>query len=221
MAASIRSAALAYRIGSPRQDSRYSAIGMSVWRRASNERAKALKSESLYMASLVVGPAGEQTIHLPYCTGAHPLTNHCLPRLDTRRYRDGNPRKYAFPALSEAFARLIGILLLPRHTQRPHDREFRSNTSERTGSFSANSRVRGQPGALGVWIVHDLRQQIDGRSTNLGAPELAKRDPLRRHPEQADGRDHGRSHHRVRRSPACGRRRMVRYHAPDFSSMVS
>src|SRR5262245_478567 len=49
MAAKRRSAALAYRIGSPRQDSRYSAIDIVVSRRDSKERTKALNRESLYM----------------------------------------------------------------------------------------------------------------------------------------------------------------------------
>src|ERR1700712_3197527 len=54
IAASSRSAALAYRIGSPRHDSRYSAIDMSVSLRASNDRAKALNRESLYMILLLI-----------------------------------------------------------------------------------------------------------------------------------------------------------------------
>src|ERR1700727_677061 len=54
IAASSRSAALAYRIGSPRHDSRYSDIDMSVSLRASNDRAKALNSESLYMILLPI-----------------------------------------------------------------------------------------------------------------------------------------------------------------------
>src|SRR6202051_956991 len=54
IAASSRSAALAYRIGSPRHDSRYSAIDMSVSLRASKERAKALNRESLYMILLLM-----------------------------------------------------------------------------------------------------------------------------------------------------------------------
>src|SRR5579862_8156566 len=49
IAASSRSAELAYRIGSPRHDSRYSAIDMSVSLRASNDLAKALNRESLYI----------------------------------------------------------------------------------------------------------------------------------------------------------------------------
>src|SRR5215471_13217670 len=52
IAASSRSAEFAYRIGSLRHDSRYSAIDMSVWLRASNDRAKALNRESLYMIPL-------------------------------------------------------------------------------------------------------------------------------------------------------------------------
>src|ERR1700693_6582931 len=54
IAAKRRSAAFAYRIGSPRHDSRYSAIDMSVSLRASNDRAKALNRESLYMTPLLV-----------------------------------------------------------------------------------------------------------------------------------------------------------------------
>src|ERR1700761_2750685 len=52
IAANNRSGALAYRMGSVRHDSRYSAIDMSVWLRASNDRAKALNRESLYMIPL-------------------------------------------------------------------------------------------------------------------------------------------------------------------------
>src|ERR1700684_694447 len=52
IAASNRSAALAYRNGSLRHDSRYSAIDISVWLRASNDRATALNRESLYMIPL-------------------------------------------------------------------------------------------------------------------------------------------------------------------------
>src|SRR6267154_3125 len=54
IAANSRSAALAYRIGSPRHDSRYSAIDMSVSLRASKDRAKALNRESLYMIPLLI-----------------------------------------------------------------------------------------------------------------------------------------------------------------------
>src|SRR5467141_5402949 len=54
IAASSRSAALAYRIGSPRHDSRYSAIDMSVSLLASKDRAKALDRESLYMIPLLI-----------------------------------------------------------------------------------------------------------------------------------------------------------------------
>src|SRR5271168_2585903 len=49
IAASSRSAEFAYRIGSPRHDSRYSAIDISLSLRASNDRAKALNRESLYI----------------------------------------------------------------------------------------------------------------------------------------------------------------------------
>src|SRR5262245_5418545 len=76
MAANMRSAALAYRMGSPRQDSRYSAIGMSVSRRASKERAKALNSESLYMNPLClfvpdIGPNCDERQTLPPGYAAH------------------------------------------------------------------------------------------------------------------------------------------------------
>src|SRR6516225_6125976 len=57
IAASSRSAAFAYRIGSPRHDSRYSAIDMSVSLLASNDRAKALNRESLYMIPLLIRSA--------------------------------------------------------------------------------------------------------------------------------------------------------------------
>src|SRR5882757_3515827 len=49
IAANNLSAALAYFIGSPRHDSRYSAIDMSVSLRASKDLANALNRESLYM----------------------------------------------------------------------------------------------------------------------------------------------------------------------------
>src|ERR1700751_3342102 len=52
IAASNRSAAFAYFIGSLRHDSKYSAIDRSLWLRASKDRAKALNRESLYMPSL-------------------------------------------------------------------------------------------------------------------------------------------------------------------------
>src|ERR1700761_4880795 len=54
IAANNRSGALAYRNGSLRHDSRYSAIDMSVSLRASYDRAKALNRESLYMIPLLV-----------------------------------------------------------------------------------------------------------------------------------------------------------------------
>src|ERR1700722_4081173 len=49
MAASSRSAEFAYLMGSPLHDSRYSAIDISLSLRASNDRAKALNRESLYI----------------------------------------------------------------------------------------------------------------------------------------------------------------------------
>src|ERR1700723_2933637 len=54
IAAKSRSAALAYRIGSPRHDSRYSAIERSVSVRASKDGAQALNRESFYIISLLV-----------------------------------------------------------------------------------------------------------------------------------------------------------------------
>jgi hypothetical protein len=53
MAASRRSAALAYRIGSPRHDSRYSAIGISVSRRASKVRCEGVEQRVVHHPSLV------------------------------------------------------------------------------------------------------------------------------------------------------------------------
>ena len=64
MADNMRSAALAY-LRSPRQDSKYSAIGMSVSRRASKERAKRVGTEkALYISPrATVGPiAGARTL---------------------------------------------------------------------------------------------------------------------------------------------------------------
>src|SRR5262249_38113371 len=57
IAANNRSAELAYLIGSLRHDSRYSAIDMSLWLRASKDRANALNRESLYMISLRIWSA--------------------------------------------------------------------------------------------------------------------------------------------------------------------
>src|ERR1700739_3551915 len=57
IAANSRSAELAYRIGSPRHDSRYSAIDMSVSLVASKDRANALNRESLYMIPLLIWSA--------------------------------------------------------------------------------------------------------------------------------------------------------------------
>src|SRR3954451_16623096 len=76
MAARTRSAAFAYRIGSPRHDSRYSAIGISVSLRASNDRANALNRESLYMSA----PHAIATLlyRAAQCLAQHlkPNTNH-------------------------------------------------------------------------------------------------------------------------------------------------
>src|SRR5215831_18423413 len=57
IAASSRSAEFAYFMGSLRHDSKYSAIDMSCWLLASNDRAKALNKESLYMIPLRVSSA--------------------------------------------------------------------------------------------------------------------------------------------------------------------
>src|ERR1700761_6060087 len=68
IAASNRSAALAYRNGSLRHDSRYSAIDMSVWLRASKDRANALNRESLYMIplhNLIAARLRRGLAHLP------------------------------------------------------------------------------------------------------------------------------------------------------------
>src|SRR4029077_14583850 len=90
IAASSRSAALAYRIGSPRHDSRYSAIDMSVSLLASNDRAKALNRESLYMIPLLIWSAAplERASLLPprrnaACTRPANQHQHIQP-LDTR-----------------------------------------------------------------------------------------------------------------------------------------
>src|ERR1700676_1651590 len=90
MAASSRSAAFAYRIGSPRHDSRYSAIDMSVSLRASKDRAKALNRESLYMIPLLIWFAAplERPLLLPRrksaaCTRPANQHQHIDP-LDTR-----------------------------------------------------------------------------------------------------------------------------------------
>src|SRR5438445_413099 len=88
IAASSRSAALAYRIGSPRQDSRYSAIDMSISLRASKDRANALNRESLYMISLLIGStAGSAAWFQADEALPHPAANQHqhMTRLDTRR----------------------------------------------------------------------------------------------------------------------------------------
>src|SRR3979411_3562751 len=90
IAANSRSAALAYRIGSPRHDSRYSAIDMSVSLRASKDRAKALNRESLYMIPLLIWSAALLALATWYhAAGAppHPVANQHqhMASLDTRR----------------------------------------------------------------------------------------------------------------------------------------
>src|ERR1700678_2762410 len=75
IAASSRSAALAYRIGSPRHDSRYSAIDISVSLLASKDLAKALNRESLYMnpsPGLVGRSAGTRVILLHHRSATCP-----------------------------------------------------------------------------------------------------------------------------------------------------
>src|SRR5213078_2548597 len=88
IAASNRSVALAYRIGSLRHDSRYSAIDMSVWLLASKDRAKALNRESLYMIRLSMVTCKCRTHHSGSSVGASqlPFANHHqhIGRLDTR-----------------------------------------------------------------------------------------------------------------------------------------
>src|SRR5689334_279574 len=88
MAARRRSAALAYRIGSLRHDSRYSAIDMSVWLLASKDRAKALNRESLYMIRLSMVTCKCRTLRRGSNLGAlqRPFANHHqhMYRLETR-----------------------------------------------------------------------------------------------------------------------------------------
>src|SRR5229473_2337315 len=88
IAANSRSAALAYRIGSPRHDSRYSAIDVSVSLRASKDRANALNRESLYMISLLIrSTAGRAAWFLAAEALPHPAANQHqhMAQLDTRR----------------------------------------------------------------------------------------------------------------------------------------
>src|ERR1700680_3967125 len=94
MAASSRSAAFAYRIGSPRHDSRYSAIDISVSLRASKDLAKALKSESLYMIPLLIRSAAGRDAEVPRRRGPARIENanqhqHIDP-FDTRPTPSGN-----------------------------------------------------------------------------------------------------------------------------------
>src|ERR1700684_581443 len=95
MAANKRSAALAYRIGSPRHDSRYSAIDISVSLRASNDRAKALNRESLYidpaphLVFCTAGPRVIPTSSNAAVTGPSNQSPH-YPPLDTRPTPWGN-----------------------------------------------------------------------------------------------------------------------------------
>src|SRR3984957_13926858 len=103
IAASNRSAALAYRIGSLRHDSRYSAIDMSLWLLASNDLAKALNRESLYMTSLRICSAS-----LPRRT---PKTTHSMSnqrkhmsRLDTPRTPWRNAQDRHPPSYEQAIA---------------------------------------------------------------------------------------------------------------------
>src|SRR6201995_3900588 len=89
IAASSPSAAFAYRIGSPRHDSRYSAIDMSVSLRASNDLAKALNRESLYIdpaPHLVFGNAETRVITTSSNDAYRPLPNQSqlYSPLDTR-----------------------------------------------------------------------------------------------------------------------------------------
>src|ERR1700728_2392861 len=89
IAASSRSAALAYRIGSPRHDSRYSAIDMSVSLRASKDRTNALNRESLYMdlSSYVCCAAEHAASSTPLERLARPSTNHICTLLHWTRDR--------------------------------------------------------------------------------------------------------------------------------------
>src|SRR5579872_5617700 len=96
IAASSRSAALAYFMGSPRHDSRYSAIDMSVSLRASKDRAKALNRESLYMIPLLIGLLQRWNARLisyvvkaPLVYPARESNLHIQP-LDTRPTPTGN-----------------------------------------------------------------------------------------------------------------------------------
>src|SRR5665213_629626 len=114
IATSNRSAALAYRNGSPRHDSRYSAIDISVWLRASNDRAKALNRESLYMIPLHNLVAVRLRRGLAYRRGIAHITNQPqhIGRLDTlgasRRNADRGQRLSHKQAIAES-------LCDPRH----------------------------------------------------------------------------------------------------------
>src|SRR6267154_588064 len=83
IAASSRSAELAYRIGSPRHDSRYSAIDISVSLRASKDRAKALNRESLYMIPLLIWSAA--LLALATCYHAAGALPHPVQRMSCKQ----------------------------------------------------------------------------------------------------------------------------------------
>src|SRR5450631_965930 len=91
IAANSRSAALAYRSGSPRHDSRYSAIDISVSLLASKDRAKALNRESLYMMTPLLIWSAELLARAGWYHAAgappHPVANQHqhIAQLDTRR----------------------------------------------------------------------------------------------------------------------------------------
>src|SRR5579871_4667762 len=83
-------------MGSPRHDSRYSAIDMSLSLRASNDRAKALNRESLYIdpAPHLVAAPFERVVCVTFssnarCTGPSNQSPH-WPPLDTRPTPRGN-----------------------------------------------------------------------------------------------------------------------------------
>src|SRR6185312_11389562 len=93
IAASNRSAALAYRIGSLRHDSRYSAIDMSVWLRASNDLAKALNKESLYMIPLSTICIAARLTRVATRASKDRISVGTLGPLDTRPTHFGNARR--------------------------------------------------------------------------------------------------------------------------------
>src|SRR5215468_9645575 len=108
IAASNRSAAFAYFIGSLRHESRYSAIDISLWLLASKDRANALNRESLYMTSL-------RACGRPHLSSVKHRTIPMFPNrvsvlklLDTRLSCSCNAQRRHCLSYEQAIAHLLG-----------------------------------------------------------------------------------------------------------------